>query len=105
MEPVNQAENAKLFIEDREHQRHFDRLIWAMRIARDRAAAAVPEWEQLRDIASETKEHVLSHLADYLEQFEENAKRNGVHVHWANDAHDHNQIVADIMAKHGAPPR
>jgi L-lactate dehydrogenase complex protein LldF len=102
MEPVNQAENAKLFVEDREHERHFDRLIWAMRVARDRAAAAVPEWEQLRDLASETKEHVLSHLAEYLEQFEESAKRNGVHVHWANDAHDHNQIVADIMAKHGA---
>src|SRR5271170_7721852 len=102
MEPVNQSENAKLFIEDRERERHFDRLLWAMRIARDRAAAAVPEWEQLRDLASATKEHVLSHLAEYLEQFEESAKGNGVQVHWANDAHDHNQIVADIMAKHRA---
>jgi L-lactate dehydrogenase complex protein LldF len=102
MHRVNQAENAELFIEDREHERHFDRLIWAMRVARDRAAEAVPEWEELRELASETKEHVLSHLAEYLEQFEESAKRNGVQVHWANDAHDHNQIVADIMAKHGA---
>jgi L-lactate dehydrogenase complex protein LldF len=102
MRPIDQAENAELFIEDREHEHNFDRLLWAMRVARDRAAAAVPEWEQLRDLASRTKEHVLSHLAQYLEQFEESAKANGVHVHWANDAHDHNQIVADIMAKYGA---
>jgi L-lactate dehydrogenase complex protein LldF len=102
MRPIDQAENAELFLDDRKHEQNFDRILWMMRIARDRAAAAVPEWEQLRDLASATKEHVLSHLAEYLERFEENAKRNGVHVHWANDAHDHNQVVADIMAKHGA---
>jgi L-lactate dehydrogenase complex protein LldF len=102
MPRVNQAENAELFIEDRERERHFDRLIWSMRVARDHAASAVPEWEELRELASEIKEHVLSNLAEYLEQFEESARRNGVQVHWANDAHDHNQIVADIMAAHGA---
>jgi L-lactate utilization protein LutB len=70
-----------------------------MRVARDRAAEAVPEWEQLRGLASDTKEHVLSHLAEYLEQFEESAKRNGVQVHWANDAHDYNQIVCEGRAR------
>jgi L-lactate dehydrogenase complex protein LldF len=102
MRPIDQAENAELFLEDHKHEQNFDRILWMMRLARDHAAAAVPEWEQLRDLASAAKEHVLSHLAEYLEQFEESAKRNGVHVHWAADAHDHNQIVFDIMAKHGA---
>jgi L-lactate dehydrogenase complex protein LldF len=102
MRPIDQAENAALFLEDRKHEQNFDRILWMMRVARDRAAAAVSEWEQLRDLASTAKEHVLSHLAEYLEQFEQSAKSNGVNVHWANDAHDHNQIVLDIMAKHGA---
>jgi L-lactate dehydrogenase complex protein LldF len=102
MRPIDQAENAELFLEDHKHEQNFDRILWMMRLARDHAAAAVPEWEQLRDLASAAKEHVLSHLAEYLQQFEESSKRNGVHVHWAADAHDHNQIVLDIMAKHGA---
>ena len=102
MRPIDQAENAELFLEDHKHEQNFDRILWMMRLARDHAAAAVPEWEQLRDLASAAKEHVLSHLAEYLQQFEESAKQNGVHVHWAADAHDHNQIVLDIMAKHGA---
>jgi L-lactate dehydrogenase complex protein LldF len=57
--------------------------MWALREARDRSASEVLEWEQLRDLASAIKEHTLSHLADYLEQFEASAKRNGAEVHWA----------------------
>src|SRR4029078_6180655 len=52
--------------------------------------------------ASEIKEHTLTHLAHYLEEFEANATRNGVHVHWARDAAEHNQIVFEIMNSRGA---
>ena len=38
--------------------------------------------EALRALASAIKEHTLSHLADYLEEFERNAKSNGAEVHW-----------------------
>jgi L-lactate dehydrogenase complex protein LldF len=99
---VDQAANAARFIADRTHEENFDTLMWALREARDRSASEVPEWEQLRDLASAIKEHTLSHLADYLEQFEASAKRNGVEVHWAHDAHEHNQIVTDILSRHGA---
>ena len=34
----------------------------------------MPEWEELRDLASRIKEHTLTHLDHYLEQFETNAK-------------------------------
>ena len=44
---------------------------------------SIPEWETLRDLASGIKEHTLSHLSDYLEQFAAAATANGVHVHWA----------------------
>jgi len=98
---VDQAANAARFIADHPHEEYFDTLMWALREARDRSASEVLEWEQLRDLASAIKEHTLSHLADYLEQFEASAKRNGVEVHWAHDAYEHNQIVADILSRHG----
>jgi len=62
----------------------------------------VPEWEDLRTLASQIKEHTLSHLADYLEQFGQRAVANGARVHWARDAHEHNQTVYDILSSHGA---
>ena len=86
--PVDQAASAAEFIGDRPHEQYFDTLMWGLRKARDRAASEVPEWEQLRDLASAIKEHTLSHLAEYLEQFEASAERNGVEVHWAHDAYE-----------------
>jgi L-lactate dehydrogenase complex protein LldF len=101
MRPVDQAGNALAFLEDETHEHAFDTLIWGLREQRDAAAREVPEWEQLRDLASQIKEHTLADLAHYLELFEARAKRNGVHVHWARDAHEHNQIVYDILQSRG----
>ena len=39
---------------------------------------------------------------DYLEEFERNATANGMVVHWARDAAEHNQIVHDILESHDA---
>ena len=72
-----------------------------MRLKRDRQAESVPEWEQLRDTAAAIKMHMLSHLADYLEEFERNALANGMQVHWARDAADHNTVVHRILADRG----
>ena len=99
MTPVDQAKNAEAFLADTAHEDRLDKLLWMMRMRRDAAARLVPEWEDLRTLASEIKEHTLSNLAEYLEQFEANAKANGVTVHWARDAHEHNQIVYDILAE------
>ena len=41
-----------------------------------------------------------SHLADYLEQFEAAATRNGAIVHWASNAVEYNSIVSDILQSH-----
>ena len=62
----------------------------------------IPEWEELRSLASAIKEHTLTHLDEYLDQFEANARANGVHVHWARDAAEHNRIVHGILSDHGA---
>jgi L-lactate dehydrogenase complex protein LldF len=96
------ARNALAFLEDEAHERAFDTLIWGLRERRDAAAREVGEWEDLRTLASQIKEHTLSNLAHYLEMFEESATRNGVTVHWARDAHEHNQIVYELLSSHGA---
>ena len=102
MKPVDQARIALEFLEDESHMRAFDALIWGLRVRRDAAAREVPEWEDLRTLASQIKEHTLSHLAHYLEMFEASAVRNGATVHWARDAHEHNQIVYDVLNARGA---
>jgi L-lactate dehydrogenase complex protein LldF len=100
MKRVDHAEASSRFISARDHIEFHDKRLWDLRQKRDREAAEMPEWEELRSLASAIKEHTLSHLADYLEQFEASARSNGAHVHWARDAAEHNQIVLDILAGH-----
>ena len=77
-----------------------DQTFFGVRQKRDHMAQALPEWEDLREAASQIKKHTETHLADYLEQFEANAIKNGVHVHWAEDADEYNRIVLDILQQH-----
>jgi L-lactate dehydrogenase complex protein LldF len=97
---VDHAEASSRFIAAREHVEFHDRRLWDLRLKRDREVARMPEWEALRALASSIKEHALSHLGDYLEQFERNATANGMHVHWARDAAEHNQVVHGILQAH-----
>ena len=54
--------------------------------ARAAAAAALPEFEQLRDLGRDIKNHTLAHLDLYLERFTAAAEAAGAKVHWARDA-------------------
>ena len=102
MKRVDHAEASSKFIEARDHADFHDKRLWDLRKKRDAESQDIPEWETLRTLASAIKEHTLTHLADYLEQFERNATANGMVVHWARDAAEHNQIVYDILAAHQA---
>mgnify|MGYP001438260952 CR=1 FL=1 len=96
------ASKATQFIKDEDRTDWHDTSLWMVRAKRDKAAASVPEWEELRELASKTKEHTLSNLSSYLDQFEQNALANGVQVHWAKDAAEHNQIILSILQRHQA---
>ncbi|SDV50348.1 lactate utilization protein B [Chitinasiproducens palmae] len=98
---VDHAKAARAFIAKTDHLTFHDKRLWDLRSKRDRQTAAVPEWETLRTLASEIKEHTLSHLADYLEQFAERAEANGIVVHWAADAEEHNAIVHRLLSERG----
>ncbi|HEU4924675.1 MAG TPA: lactate utilization protein B [Burkholderiales bacterium] len=99
MKRVDHAEASSVFLKSRTHAEFHDQRLWDLRQKRDREAHGIPEWEELRNLASAIKEHTLSHLGDYLEQFERNATANGMHVHWARDAAEHNQVVYDLLSK------
>lgn len=100
--PIDHAEASSEFIAAADHLAFHDRRLWDLRQKRDRAVAGIPEWEAMRDLASAVKAHTLTHLADYLEQFERAATANGATVHWARDAAEHNQTVHRILAERGA---
>ena len=80
---------------------HHDQTFYNVRAKRDRMAQALPEWEELRDMADRIKRHTISHLDTYLEKFEAAATANGVHVHWAEDVDEYNDIVYSILQQHG----
>ena len=94
------SEAARRFNADAERVARHDQTFWSVRSKRDLMAKALPEWEQLRQTADNIKRHTITHLADYLEQFEQNATKNGVHVHWAKDAEEYNHIVLQILHEH-----
>ncbi len=101
-EPVDHPKAAAAFNADVARTEWHDEALWFVRVKRDRAAASVPEWEALRARASAIKEHALTHLDEYLVQFEATAVRNGMQVHWARDADEHNRIVHEILDRAGS---
>ena len=92
------AEDAQEFIKDEARTDWHDETLWFVRHKRDKAVNTLPEWEILRDWASRIKNHTLSNLDHYLRSFEEKAVSNGIIVHWAADAEDHNRIIHKIIA-------
>lgn len=99
---MSHPKEAALFNKDEAKVNWHDQALWFVRNKRDVAANTVKGWEELRNLASGIKANVLSNLDNYLLQFEENAKINGIHIHWAADAEAHNKIIHDILLKNNA---
>jgi len=85
------------FIADEPRTDWHDETLWFVREKRDKAVRQVLEWEQLREMASQIKDHSLSNLDNYLLEFETKAQANGVKIHWAADAAEHNAIILKII--------
>lgn len=94
------AKQATEFLKNKKQAAWHDETLWMMREKRDRMAHDVPEWEDLREAASQLKMYSNSHLAELLEEFEQNATRNGAIVHWAKDADEYCHIVASLLQQH-----
>lgn len=99
MKVLTHAQAAEQFIGDEPRTDWHNDTLWFVRQKRDKAAHGLPEWEQLREWASQIKNHTLSNLDQYLIEFEKNAIANGIAVHWAANGEEHNRIIYDIIQK------
>ena len=94
------SKQAAEFLKDPEKVTRHDQTFWSLRQKRDDRAHELPEWEDLREHSSQIKAHTATHLADYIDQFTENLKKNGVIVHFAKDAQEFNEIAYGILEDH-----
>jgi L-lactate dehydrogenase complex protein LldF len=66
------------------------------------AVAALPEFERLREIGRDIKNHTLANLDFYLEAYEAKVKAAGGQVHWCSTADDARAAVLAICRRAGA---
>jgi L-lactate dehydrogenase complex protein LldF len=69
---------------------------------RSAAVANLPEFEQLRDVGRDIKNHTLSNLDFYLETWAANVEKAGGHVHWCSTADEARAAVLEICRKANA---
>ncbi|GHT43518.1 4Fe-4S ferredoxin [Bacteroidia bacterium] len=96
------AKAAKQFLANEPRVNWHDETLWMVRQKRDRMAASVPEWEELREKASTIKEDVLNNLVSCYNRFEEAARENGVSVFYVSDAEHLNTLIDGLLQKHNA---
>jgi L-lactate dehydrogenase complex protein LldF len=91
---------AQQAIADPNLQTALDRATTRMVVARRQAIAAVADGEDARDHARQIRAHTIANLDRYLDQFVEQARALGVHVHFATDADAATRLVVDIARRH-----
>ncbi|MGI9480831.1 MAG: LutB/LldF family L-lactate oxidation iron-sulfur protein [Hyphomicrobiales bacterium] len=94
--------NARSALNDEQLQRALTNVPSGFVNKRAKAAAALPEFEALRDKGREIKNHVLEHLDLYLEIYENRVLEAGGRVHWAGTAEDARRIIVDICQARNA---
>jgi L-lactate dehydrogenase complex protein LldF len=88
--------NATVAIADKQLQAALGNLKGGLVANRARAKAALPEFEELREVAKEIKNHTIANLDLYLEKYEANARAAGAVVHFAETAADARDIILKI---------
>ena len=95
-------ENARRALVSPGLQKSLARSKTSFQAKRTAAVMGLPEFERLRDIGREIKNHTLAHLDFYLEQYAEAVERAGGTVHWCSTADD---ARAAVRAHLDAIPR
>ena len=82
------------------HDERLQRALGNMRVGfQDKRRAAIdrlPEFEALRDMGRDIKNHTLANLDYYLERFERRVTENGGHVHWARTPQEAREKILEI---------
>jgi hypothetical protein len=95
-------ENAARAIGDAGLQKALGKAKGAFLQRRGDAVARLPEFEQLRDIGRDIKNHTLANLDFYLETYAANVEAAGGTVHWCSTAEEARAAVLEICRKAGA---
>ena len=97
-------ENAKTALGDTQLQLALTGLVSGDSLVTRRASARarLPEFEALRDIGRDIKNHPLANLDLYLDAWEAKAKAAGANVHWAPTGADARAVILDICRKANA---
>ena len=69
------------------------------RSARKNIVSDSHNWQQLRQVARNIKEHTINNLHNYLQLLENNIISTGGHVHWARDSEEACEIIRQIAQK------
>ncbi len=93
---------AKRALDDPQLHRNLYKATHTIREKRSRMVAEMPDWEELREAGRALKERTLRHLDTYLLELEASVQRAGGEVHWARDAQEANEIIAQIAESHHA---
>jgi L-lactate dehydrogenase complex protein LldF len=83
----------------RKNVRHATDVIQAKRA---RVVGEMPDWQQLREVGKQIRQHTMEHLDFYLEEFEAKCTRAGGVVHWARDAEEARQIIVRLVKASGS---
>jgi L-lactate dehydrogenase complex protein LldF len=94
--------NARQALDDPQLQRALGGLKGGLVANRAIARARLPEFEPLREVGRDIKDHTLANLDLYLEIYERNATAAGTRVHWAATAADARNIILDICRQANA---
>jgi L-lactate dehydrogenase complex protein LldF len=94
--------NARIALRDPILQRALGNLKLGFPVKRAEVVADLPEFQALRDVARDIKDHTLSNLDAYLEIYETNVIKSGGHVHWARNADEACSTVMAICRDAGA---
>ncbi len=94
--------NARSALGDSQLQKALSGLPGGLVAQRAAARSRLPEFDALRDIGRDLRNHTLENLDAYLETYERNATAAGAHVHWALNGEEANTIIEEICRKAGA---
>jgi L-lactate dehydrogenase complex protein LldF len=73
-----------------------------LRHGKKTASELLGNWEEWRERGRQIRLHTIAHLDYYLNLFADNARANGVHVHFAETATDAVRIALSIAKNHEA---
>ncbi|GBG95929.1 LutB/LldF family L-lactate oxidation iron-sulfur protein [Lactococcus termiticola] len=69
---------------------------------RETAREELGNWQEWRDIAESIRQHTLTHLPHYLEEFSDNVAKRGGHVFFAQTAEEAKNYVRDVIVEKNA---